>query len=70
MEDLKNIIESLKPDGILAIVDSDPEKKRHGRHHFTSEKKIVEQLGKAGFDVFRIERFLEDDNIYLCRPRR
>jgi ubiquinone/menaquinone biosynthesis C-methylase UbiE len=66
---VRNIIPSLKPMGILAIVDADPEKSNFGANHSTSMEEMLAQLDEAGYKLIRVETFLPDDNIYICRPK-
>lgn len=66
---LRNLLPSLKPDGILAIVECDPEKVVWGDEHGCSSKQdMTEKLEKAGFQLVRIETFLEEDSLYIARP--
>ena len=67
---VRNIIPSLKPTGILAIVDADPEKSDYGPNHSTPMKEMLAQLDEAGYKLIRVETFLPDDNIYICRPKQ
>jgi ubiquinone/menaquinone biosynthesis C-methylase UbiE len=67
---VKNIIPSLKATGILAIVDADPEKSGYGANHSTPKEEILAQLDEAGYELIRVETFLPDDNIYICRPKQ
>lgn len=66
----RNIIPSLKSTGILAIVDADPDKSNFGPGHSTPMKEMLNQLDEAGYKLIRVETFLPDDNIYICRPKR
>jgi ubiquinone/menaquinone biosynthesis C-methylase UbiE len=66
---VRNIIPSLKSTGILAIVDGDPEKSNFGPSHSTPKEEMLAQLEKAGYELIRVETFLPDDNIYICRPK-
>jgi ankyrin repeat protein/L-ascorbate metabolism protein UlaG (beta-lactamase superfamily) len=68
---LKNLIPSLKPGATVVIVDPDPEKDkdRAGRES-TSEEKIRKEAGEAGFELVRIETFLEKDNIFILRRKQ
>ncbi len=66
---VKNIIPSLKADGILAIVERDPEKRNGSSSHSTSKEVMKKQLSQAGFEIIRIETYLTEDNIYICRPK-
>lgn len=66
---LHNLRPSLKSDGMLAIVECDPEKVDWGDEHGCSRKKdMIEDLRMAGFKVVRIESFLEEDSIYIAEP--
>jgi len=67
---VRNIIPSLKSTGMLAIVDADPEKSGYGSNHSTPKEKILAQLDEAGYELIRVETFLPDDNIYICRPKQ
>lgn len=66
---VKNIMPSLKPDGILAIVECDPVKSGFPEDHSTPKNDMIKQLDQAGYDIIRIEDFLREDYIYICRPR-
>jgi precorrin-6B methylase 2 len=67
---LKNLIPSLKPGATVVVVDPDPEKDRDrwGRES-TSEEKIRKEAGEAGFEIVRVETFLERDNIFILRVK-
>ncbi len=66
---IRNIRSSLKPDGMLVIVECDPEKVEWGDEHGCSRKEdMIDDLKKAGFEVVRIETFLEEDSIYIAKP--
>jgi ubiquinone/menaquinone biosynthesis C-methylase UbiE len=66
---IRNILPSLKPDGILAIVECDPDKVDWGKDEGCNRKKdMVRELKEAGFEVIRIETFLDWDNIYIAKP--
>jgi SAM-dependent methyltransferase len=65
---VSNILPGLKPDGILAIVECTPEKVDWGDDHGCAHRKdMIKQLKEAGFEVVRIETFLDEDNIYIAR---
>ncbi len=66
---IRNIIPCLKATGILAIVDTEPEKSGFGSNHSTPKEEILAQLDEAGYELIRVETFLPDDNIYICRPK-
>jgi len=66
---LRNLHPSLKPDGTLAIVECDPDKVDWGEEHGCSRKQdMIEHLKNAGFQLIRIETFLEEDSIYIAKP--
>ncbi|UCE42758.1 MAG: class I SAM-dependent methyltransferase [Candidatus Aminicenantes bacterium] len=66
---LQNLRPSLKPDGRLAIVECDPDKVEWGDEHGCSRKEdVTEVLKKAGFEVVRIETFLDEDSLYIAKP--
>jgi len=67
---VRNIIPSLKSTGILAIVDADPDKSDFGPGHSTPMEEMLAQLDEAGYKLIRVESFLPDDNIYICRPKQ
>lgn len=65
---IRNIRPSLKPDGMLVIVECDPEKVDWGDEHGCSRKEdMIDDLKKAGFEVVRIETFLDEDSIYIAK---
>ncbi len=63
---VRNLAPTLKPEGVLVIVEHHPEKSGSSSHS-TSWEKLVEQAGQAGFELIKIETFLEKDNIYFFR---
>jgi ubiquinone/menaquinone biosynthesis C-methylase UbiE len=66
---LRNLLPSLKPAGMLAIVECDPEKVDWGDEHGCSRKEdMIADLKEAGFEIFRIETFLEEDSLYIAKP--
>jgi SAM-dependent methyltransferase len=66
---LRKIVPSLKPEGVLAIVECDPDKVDWGNEHGCQKKKaMVQELKEAGFEDVRVETFLKEDNIYIARP--
>jgi ubiquinone/menaquinone biosynthesis C-methylase UbiE len=69
VETVRNIIPSLKPDGLMAIVDCDPLKSGFGDDHSTPIHDFILQMNEAGYRVIRIESFLNEDYIYICRPK-
>jgi hypothetical protein len=70
VELMRNIVPSLKPDGILVIIEHDPVKAPDfSEHATTTQEQILEQASEAGFELVRIETFLEKDNISIFRVR-
>ena len=66
---IRNLLPSLKPDGILAIVECDPDKVDWGAEHGCASKENMEKdLEEAGFEIVRVETFLNEDNIYIAKP--
>jgi len=68
VELLKNIVPTLKPEGILVIVEHDPIKSGY-RTESTSKEKLVQQANQAGYELERIETFLAQDNIYFLKKK-
>ncbi len=66
---LRNLRPSLKPGGILAIVECDPDKVTWGDEHGCSRKEeMIGDLKRAGFEIVRIETFLDEDSLYIAKP--
>ncbi len=66
---IQKILPSLKSDGILAIVECDPDKVEWGDEHGCSGKdKMISDLKMAGFEVIRVETFLDEDSLYIAKP--
>lgn len=71
LELLRNIKPGLKADARLIIVEHDPEKTGNSRIHSTPRDKLIEVALQAGFELEKIETFLEIDNIYFFTlPKR
>ena len=61
---IRNIAPSLKPGATLAIVECDPEKVAWGKEEgCTSRSDMARELEEAGFEIVRVETFLDEDNI-------
>jgi len=68
---LRNIIPGLKPGAIVAVVEHDPEKSgAEFQKESTSQEALRKQAADAGFEVVRVETFLEKDNIYILRVKQ
>ena len=59
VEVLKNIAPSLKPGGVMAVIES----KNYNREPAKNE--ILKNAGRAGYKLMRLETFLPQDDIYL-----
>jgi len=71
VEMMKNTIPCLKKDGILVIVERDPEKTGQTGRESTSREKLKSDAEKAGFVIVRINtELLERDNIYFLNPKK
>jgi len=68
---LKNLVPCLKPGATVVVVDPDPEKDsdRSG-YESTSKEKIEREAGEAGFELLRVETFLERDNIFILQVKK
>ena len=68
---VRKILPSLKPNGVLAIVECDPDKTDWGASHGCTRKKDMrEELNQAGFKILKIETFLNEDSIYIASPKK
>lgn len=67
---LKNLVPSLKAGATVVVVDPDPDKDgdRSGRES-TSKEEIESEAGEAGFELARMETFLEKDSIFILRRK-
>lgn len=63
----KNIKKSLKPDGIVAIVEGSLEKYPDAAGEWWPRVKHLKIFKEAGYDLFREETFLPHDNIYFLK---
>lgn len=65
---LKNLIPSLKPGATLVIIDPNPEiEGESDSHRPTTQASVEKEVGKAGFELIRMETFLPKDNIFILR---
>ena len=64
---LKNISNSLKTDGFIAIVEGNLDKDPATAGEWFSHSKLINIYRDAGYIVFREETFLPSDNIYFLR---
>jgi ubiquinone/menaquinone biosynthesis C-methylase UbiE len=71
VELLKSTVPALKPGGTLAIVEHCPEKLSESwSGHTTAKETVIEHAGEAGFELVKMETFLERDNIYVFRLKK
>jgi len=69
---LKNILPTLKPDGILAVIDTDREKFIHRNRDPQGrlpKEHFMKLLNDAGFELVREETFLPLHFFWLMRPK-
>lgn len=69
VELLANIMPALTDEGILVIIEHDPDKFPEGKEHYTPQNRLIDEAYRAGFALVRIETFLTRDNINIFRPR-
>ena len=69
VELMRNALPALKPDGIMVIVEHDREKIPDAEDHSTSQEVLLAQMDEAGYDLIRIETFLEYDNINIFKAK-
>jgi ubiquinone/menaquinone biosynthesis C-methylase UbiE len=63
---LKNLRPSLKQGATLVIIDPAPERGgEKDSEHVTTKARLAEHGKKAGYEVFRVETFLPQDNIFI-----
>jgi ubiquinone/menaquinone biosynthesis C-methylase UbiE len=65
VELLKNVGKSLKPGGIVVVVDGSLEKEPSGAGHWIPRSKHLKIYKDAGYKIFREETFLPKDSIYF-----
>jgi ubiquinone/menaquinone biosynthesis C-methylase UbiE len=64
---LRNIRKSLKPDGVIAVVEGNLDKEPSTAGEWYSRSKLLKIYKDAGYDVGREETFLPKDNIYILK---
>jgi len=67
VELLRNIRKSLKPDGVIAIVEGSLDKDPSAAGEWYSRSKLLKIYKDSGYDVVREESFLPKDNIYFLK---
>lgn len=68
VELVRNLLPSLREKGILAIVERDADRTTY-KAEATRKEDFVKQMDAAGFEVVRVETFMQEDNIYIARPK-
>jgi ubiquinone/menaquinone biosynthesis C-methylase UbiE len=63
----KNIRKSLKPNGVIAIVEGSLEKLPEAAGEWWPREKLLKIFKDAGYELFREETFLKMDNIYFLK---
>jgi len=69
IELVRNLLPTLKENGILAIVERDKDRS-NSKDEATTQKDFVKQMDQAGFEVIRIDNTMREDNIYIARPKK
>jgi len=69
IELVRNLLAALKENGILAIVERDMDRTPHKREA-TSQEDFIAQMDRAGFEVIKVDTSMQEDNIYIARPKR
>ena len=64
---LRNIKKSLKPNGVIAIVEGNLDKDPSTAGEWYSRNKLLKIYKDAGYDLVREETFLPKDNIYFLK---
>lgn len=67
---LKNSVHCLKKDGVLVIVEHDPERSGESGREVTSLEKLTREADEAGFEIIEInKKLLVRDNIYFLKVK-
>lgn len=69
VELVKNLLPTLKKNGILAIVERDKDRSIH-KDEATTISDFKKQMDQAGFEVYKVDTSMREDNIYLARPKK
>jgi precorrin-6B methylase 2 len=69
VELVRNLLPALKESGILAIVERDKDRTMY-KDEATSQKDFIAQMDQAGFEVIKVDTSMQEDNIYIARPKR
>jgi ubiquinone/menaquinone biosynthesis C-methylase UbiE len=69
VELMRNIAPGLKPGGLLVIIEHDAAKLPDEEEHTTPQDELLKEAWEAGFELVRIDTFLELDNINIFCKR-
>ena len=69
IELVRNLLPTLKKGGRLVIVERDKDRSVH-KDEATSKSDFIKQMHQAGFEVVQIDTSMQEDNIYVCTPKR
>jgi ubiquinone/menaquinone biosynthesis C-methylase UbiE len=64
----RNLKKYLKHNANVVVIDRDPERWGQGLDHFMTKEAILDSVKTSGYELVRLETFLEMDNIYIFRP--
>jgi ubiquinone/menaquinone biosynthesis C-methylase UbiE len=64
---LRNLKKTLKPDGVIAIVEGNLDKLPSAAGDWFSRSKLLKIYEDAGYKLVREETFLPSDNIYILK---
>lgn len=67
---LKNLSETLKPDGTIVIVEGNLDKLPSAAGEWFARSKLLKIYKDAGYKLVREETFLPKDNIYFLQPEK
>ncbi len=70
VELLANLLPSLKPGGIVVIMDRDPARFSDSARHFLAREEVAEMISRSVFELARVEDFLRDHNLYILKARK
>lgn len=70
VELVRNLRPTLKEGGILAIVERDTGRISRVTTEGTTRAEFVRQMDEAGFEVLSVDTSMQEDNIYLARPKK
>jgi ubiquinone/menaquinone biosynthesis C-methylase UbiE len=66
---LKKLLPTLKPGGTVVLVEPDPVRGPGGEDHGVAPERMRREAARAGFEVVRIEDFLDWDLIFVLKKK-